>query len=515
MTSADTPWSAIIQPLSTIAVPMHGDKPFDVCVVGAGIAGLTTALLAARAGQTVLVLEAREVGHGETARSSAHLFYALDDRFLRLERLHGRRATRLAAESHAAAVDFIERLVHERHIECDFARVDGYLISAAGHRDDLLAELAATQRAGVEAEMVENVPGLPAWTGPAIRFPRQGRIDPAAYLQGLWQCCSELNVTCRQSARVVRISDGEPVAIELADGEVIRAAAVVVATNVPMNDRVLLHTKLEAYRTYAMAFRVPDQSVADLLLWDDLDPYHYVRLAHDADGDLLIVGGEDHKTGQGPHQIGLPHAHLEAWTRERFPQAGKVVHAWSGQIIEPVDGLAYIGPNPTERHVYVITGDSGHGLTHGTLGGMLVVDELRGRANAWSEVYRPSRVTIGSVAEYVGHNVNVLRQYADWLATGDYARVEDIPRGSGGIVRLGITPHAVHRRADGQVMRCSAICPHLGGLVRWNEQESTWDCPCHGSRFSRTGAVLNGPAVVGLTVIEEVEGLPPGALPVA
>jgi len=292
---------------------------------------------------------------------------------------------------------------------------------------------------------------------------------------------------------------------------VVRATAVVVASNVPINDRVLLQTKLEAYRTYVLAVRIPSGAFPDALVWDDSDPYHYLRLASDEHGDLLIVGGEDHKTGQGPAEADAPHRRLEQWLRERVPEAGEIVHAWSGQIIEPVDSLAYIGLNPGSTRVYVITGDSGNGLTHGTLGGLLVADQIGNVANTWGELYRPSRINFQATAEYAAHNANVLRQYGDWLGVVTGGSAEDVVVGEGAVVWNGIQPIAAHRDATGRLHTCSAVCPHLGGLVRWNTQEKTWDCPCHGSRFSGTGAVLNGPANTPLSPAEMVDGTPPAA----
>jgi len=502
MTPADTPWSS--HTLIPAPVPAEGDGVVDACVIGAGIAGLTTALLLARNGRSVVVVEAGTPGRGESRRTSAHLTSALDDRFLELERLHGRTGAALAAESHAAAIDFIAKLVQDQDIACDFKRVDGYLISVSGRADELQRELVAARRAGLQVQEVDQVPGVGGWTGPALAFAHQARFDPGAYLDGLARCCREAGVGFLTPARVVRVDEGEPAEVEIHDGTVIRARDVVVATNVPINDLLMLHTKLEAYRSYVIALRVPTGTFPDLLLWDDGDPYHYLRLTQDGQGDLLVVGGEDHRTGQqaeGAH----PYQVLEQWTRERFPACGPVVHAWSGQIIEPVDSLALIGRNPGDRHIHVITGDSGNGLTHGTLGGMLITDLICGRPNPWAELYRPNRLTLVAAGDYAGNAVNSMYQYRDWLVAGSTSDTDTIEPEQGAILRGLVNPEAVHRDAQGHLRRCSAICPHLGGLVRWNHQEGTWDCPCHGSRFTSHGTVLNGPAIADLSPLVEAE----------
>jgi Rieske Fe-S protein len=212
------------------------------------------------------------------------------------------------------------------------------------------------------------------------------------------------------------------------------------------------------------------------------------------DLDLLVVGGEDHKTGQEDGADARWDA-LEAWARERFPVAGRAVHRWSGQVMEPVDGLGFIGLEPGANHpVYVATGDSGNGMTHGTIAGVLLTDLLLGRASSWARLYDPGRVTLRAVGTYARENANVAAQYADWAKRGDVADVSEVAPGTGAVIVRGLHRVAVHRAADGTLTTCSAVCPHLGCVVRWNAGESSWDCPCHGSRFDARGRVVNGPA---------------------
>lgn len=239
------------------------------------------------------------------------------------------------------------------------------------------------------------------------------------------------------------------------------------------------------------------------LYWDTEDPYHYVRLADD-DGpeDTLIVGGEDHLTGQA-HDAERRYADLERWARERFPSAGAVTARWSGQVMEPADGVAFIGRAPGRRsNVFLITGDSGQGLTHGTLGGMLVTDLVAGRENPWEKIYDPSRRPLRSALELARHNLNVGMQYLDWLRSGDAASVSQIAPGTGAIIRRGAKLLAVYRDAQGTCIARSAVCTHMGGIVSFNEAEKSWDCPCHGSRFDVDGRVVNGPAARDLAPAE-------------
>jgi nitrite reductase/ring-hydroxylating ferredoxin subunit len=240
-----------------------------------------------------------------------------------------------------------------------------------------------------------------------------------------------------------------------------------------------------------------------MLIWDTEDPYHYVRLqrAEDGDSEILIVGGEDHKTGQA-NDAEERWRRLESWTRERFPMCGEVAYRWSGQVMEPVDYMGFIGRNPGDDNVYIVTGDSGQGMTHGTLAGRLITDLILGRLNAWSELYDPGRISIRTAPEYLRENLNVAEQYTDWIKRGDASSADEIAPGTGALLRQDRKIIAAYRDDEGVLHELSAVCTHLKCIVQWNAAEKSWDCPCHGSRFGVDGHVLNGPAVAGLERIE-------------
>lgn len=482
------------------------DERARVCVVGGGIAGLTVAYCAARAGLSVVLVDAAEVASGQTGRTTAHLVTALDDRYYRLEECHGAVGARLAAESNTAAIDFVERTAGGERIDCGFARVDGYLVAPPPGEVDpeklLARELGAARRAGVAGvTRIERAPVGDFEWGPALVFPNQGQFHPLRYMAGLLRACERLGVRVYGRTRVGEVRGGRDAHVTTgADGKgpAVRADAIVVATNTPINDVVAVHTKQYAYRTYAIGMELSHPLPPFLLwdgYWDGEEPYHYVRTHAAPDGrHLLIVGGEDHKTGQAD-DAEERYARLEEWARARFPRLGSGQFRWSGQVFEPYDGLAYIGRNPMDAdNVFIATGDSGTGLTHGTIAGMLIGDLLMNRPNPWESLYAPSRKSLKCAARYLRENANTAAQYADWLTHGDVPREDEIPLGEGATVGAGLRKMAVYRDPHGEVHRVWATCPHLGGLVRWNNGEKTWDCPCHGSRFDRFGAVINGPA---------------------
>ena len=487
--------------------PLAADVRTDVCVVGAGIAGLTTAYLLAHEGLSVVVLDAGGIASGQTQKTTAHLSNALDDRYVELERIRGADNARLAAASHSAAIDRIESIARKAHIACDFQRVDGYLFVPPGQPDDLLErERDSARRAGLTGvNLVPRAPLATFDTGRCLRFPRQAQFHPLNYLAGLARAVLKRGGRIHPGTRVSGVTGGEPATVETTDGPAVTCNAVVVATNTPINDRFALHTKQAPYLTYAVGAPVPAGSVTRALYWDTLEFYHYVRTQPGLAGeDVLIVGGEDHKVGQTQDQE-LRYGRLEAWARDRFPMMGPVEYRWSGMVMETLDGLAFLGRNPGDAdNVYVATGDSGMGMTHGTIAGMLLTDLILGRANPWAELYDPSRKPVrgGAWREFVAENLNVAWQYADWLTGGEASSADEIPPGRGAVVRRGLSKVAVYRDDNGRAHACSAVCPHLGCLVHWNGAEKTWDCPCHGSRFDALGQVLSGPATHGLAPVE-------------
>ena len=483
---------------------LPGNLSCDVVVVGAGITGLSVAYNALKQGLSVIVLEDGQIGSGETGRTSAHLSNALDDRYYNLEQDHGREGARLAAESHGAAIDWIEAVCEKESIACDFERVTGYLFSAQKEGlSELQKEFEAAKRAGLAVTWADQAPA--ASIGKCLAFARQAQFHPAKYLAGLAQAIVKAGGKIFTHTHVMKATGGENAVVETKNGKRVQAKHIVIATNSPINEQLPIHTKQAAYRSYVIAAAIPAGSIPHALYWDTADPYHYVRVAPSATPgeELLIVGGEDHKTGQADPQQ-MPYANLEQWARLCFPQTGQVVYEWSGQVLEPNDGLAFIGHSPLDPpNVYLCTGDSGNGLTHGTIAGLLLVDLIRGKENPWSKLYEPSRKMTSAVTEFVKENANTAAQYLDWLTPGDKTLVENMPRESGIIVRKGFKKMAVYCDKQGELCALSAVCPHLQALVVWNPEEKTWDCPAHGSRFAPRGEVVNGPAVSNLERLEK------------
>lgn len=486
---------------------LQRDAQTDVVIVGAGISGLTTAYNLLRNGKKVMVLDDGFIGSGESGRTTAHLTCALDDRYYEIENMLGKEASALAAQSHMEAIKFIENTVKLENIDCRYRTVDGYLfLHPTDKKETLEKEYAALKSAGIMADMVAEVPGIILPDGQqAIRFPGQGQFHIMEYLNGLARAIESLGGIIHTESRVAEI---DKYGVK-ANGCHIYASHIVVATNSPINNIFIMHTKQSAYRTYVVAARVEKGKLPYALWWDSGDqqskwntcPYHYVRLEEGKDCDWLIVGGEDHKTGQGDDE-GISeegrYDRLKAWTVKHFPDVESFEYHWSGQVLEPVDLMAFIGKNPGDENIFIITGDSGNGMTHGTLGGIIITDLILERENPYQKLYDPSRITWGAARYFAEENVNVAAQYFDWLGKDNVDKVSEIAIGDGAVIASGFDRYAVYRDKMGALHAHSAVCPHLGCIVQWNGDEKSWDCPCHGSRFSTDGKVLNGPAITDL-----------------
>lgn len=478
--------------------PLAGSAEADVVVVGAGIAGLSTAYELARENLSVIVVDRGAVGGGMTGRTTAHLASQFDDYYYAFIRLHGVEDARVYYESQAMAIARIEAIQREESIDCDFKRVDGYLALAPGCDARLLErERDACRRIGF-AGVDWADPPMMTLAGPALRFPGQARVHPLKYLAGLARAIEARGGRIHADTPIVDVEEkGAGVRVATKDGREVRARFAVVATNSPINDWIAIHTKQAPYRTYALAAHAPSNAIPDALYWDTLDPYHYARLQPREGGAWLIVGGEDHKTGEADDHAAR-FARLEAWMRQHFPAAGEVVHRWSGQVMEPVDSAPFIGRNHGNQRVFVATGDSGEGMTSGAVAGMLIASLIRYGEHEWAHLYRPQRASLMAARRYFSENLTAVKNYAERMGLGETTPMDAIEPGQGALVTLGGKKAAVYRDPSGRTHALSAICTHAGCVVHWNTFETCWDCPCHGSQFGVDGEPLCGPAIYPL-----------------
>ncbi len=502
-------WIDSVEPIKFS--PLTQDQKTEIVIVGGGIAGLSVAYCLIKAGKKVMVVEDGFIGSGETGRTTAHLVNALDDRYSQIERILGEEKCRVAAESHTKAIDFIEQVVREEKIDCDFRRVDGFLfLHPSDEQKTIEEEFKITNKYGIKTEKLLGVPGISTEKGNCLKFPAQAQFHPLKYLRGVCDCIVRMGGLIFTETHIKEISK---TGIQSKDFS-IQADHVVVATNSPINNLFTMHTKQFPYRTYVIGGLIPKGTLQPCLWWDTgnlkskwmNDPYHYARTqTFDEAHDLIIIGGEDHRTGQADHENieeGNRYKKLEVWARKRFPIMKEIVYQWSGQVMEPVDMLAFIGHNPGDKNIYIATGDSGNGMTYGSIAGMLITDLILGKENPWEKVYSPSRITLKATGDFLKAAVNMGAQYLDFFEAGDIKSLNELKPSQGAIFNMKGKKVAVYKDSSQELHAYSAICPHLGCVLQWNADENSFDCPCHGSRFTCEGSVVNGPAMNDLKKIE-------------
>jgi glycine/D-amino acid oxidase-like deaminating enzyme/nitrite reductase/ring-hydroxylating ferredoxin subunit len=478
----------------------------DTVIIGSGIAGLSTAYELSGQGQKVVVLDRGKIGKGMTARTTAHLSANNDDTFKTMIEKRGEKLAKDFYVSQQAAIDRIDAIQQSESIGCDFRRVDGFLFPGPQtSQKEIDDERDASKTAGMPCKIAVGLPFKGHEKTRCLRYPNQGTFHPTKYLKGLVRCIEARGGKLFADTAVVQVEeeDGE-VVVKTEDGATVRAKHAVVATNSPINDRYALHTKQAPYRTYAMALELPRGTLPDGLYWDMLDPYHYVRPHPGAAHDYLIAGGEDHKSGEAD-DAEIRYEALEAWIRNLMPDLGGVTHRWSGQVLDTIDYSAFSGRNPGSKNVYVHTGDSGQGITHGVVGSLIIASMIMQGRELWQELYGPERKTAGALSTFISENVTAVKNFAEYAAPGEVGSFDEIEPGKGAIVRQGLKKLAAYRDEKGKLHVRSAACTHLGCHLHWNSFERCWDCPCHGSQFGIDGEVLNAPAIAPLAEVDVAE----------
>lgn len=471
----------------------------DVIVVGAGITGLVTAYRLQQSGKKVMVLEKDKVAGGETAYTTAFITYVIDTDLPVLTKRFGKENAKMIWNSATEAIDYIEEIINTEKIDCDFMRVPGVNFTTTQEDVEFLQEL---QTAAIEIGYNPEFRSLQLDVDAALaelHFPDQAKFSPLKFLYSLAKICSERGVIIREDATVASYSkETERQVVELEGGEKLYSDFVVVATHNPNNGAQEVISRLTPCQTYVLTAEIPSGIFPEQLYWDTAEPYHYFRIdKSETEGKQLItLGGEDHRTGTSPEKD--PQEELEKFLISLLPEGTtyQMKYRWSGQVLESIDGIPFIGRNLRNKGQFIATGFAGDGMIFGPLSAIINTDLILGRENKWEHLYTAKRLFnipqlmkrgLEITGGLIGNRLNNLKPNSD-------ADIEKMPPGTGKVLNLQGKQVAVYKDDNGKVVRRSAVCTHQGCIVHWNQQAQSWDCGCHGSRFATSGEVMAGPA---------------------
>ncbi|MFE2261100.1 FAD-dependent oxidoreductase [Streptomyces griseosporeus] len=471
------------------------DLVVDVAVIGAGVAGLSTAWELTRAGLGVAVLEAGRVAAGVTGHTTAKLTAQHTLVYDKLRRTRGREGARLYARSQTEAIERAAGIVEELGIACAWERRSAFTFAREpGRVGELRAEARAAREAGLPASFVTETE-LPFPVAGAVEVTGQAQFHPRRYLLALVDDLIARGGQVYEGTRVTGLREGEPCRVTTEGGAVVTAKDVVVATHYPVFDRAMLFTRLSPRRELVVAGPIDAERDPGGMYITPEENTRSVRTAPYGPGQrFLVVTGEHFTPGTGDTRARF--GELAGWATRHFPDL-RITHTWATQDNDSTDTVPLVGPlHPGARHTYVATGFGGWGLSGGIMAGRLLTSLIRGEPCAWSGLYDPRRMRsqVREAPAFLKNQAKVARHFVgDRLRPG--RSVADLGPGQGAVVRVGADRLAVYRDEDGETHALSARCTHMGCLVSFNSAERAWECPCHGSRFDTDGNVVQGPAV--------------------
>lgn len=475
-------------------------QEYDVVIAGGGITGITTALLLQQAGKRCLVAEAHSLCFGTSGGTTAHLNNFFDTSYDMVQSKFGEEDAQLLAKAARQALELFQSNVATYDIDCGYAPKDAYLFALDDKQADQLDKiLKASKEVGVEVAPVDSIP-VPVEFTKAVVFHEQGQIHPARYVYALAKEFEKLGGVILQNCSVQKVKSDKKLEVETTRGT-ITAGCLVWATHIPTGLN-LMHFRCAPYRSYAMAVTLKDQAYPDALAYDLYDPYHYYRTQEVNGKTYLIAGGEDHKTAHEENTEAC-FRKLEAHVRSHF-EVDEVAFQWSSQYFEPADGLAYIGHLPgNDDKVLVATGFGGNGMTYSHIAARTLSELITKGSSDYAKLFSPDRIKpIAGFANFVKENADVIKHYAGKLFGKEKLEaLADLAAGEARVVSYEGSSLALYKDEQGALHALGSTCPHAKCTVSWNSAEKSWDCPCHGARFSIEGEVLNGPAISGLEPI--------------
>ena len=495
-----SPWQNALAGLEKQGA-LHDHTQYEVMIIGAGITGITTALLLQQQGKRCVILEGHNIGYGTTGGTTAHINTFFDSTYPEIESDFSQDAATLVAQAGKQAIEKIRSLVETHQIECDLESKTGYLFSQDQKQTKQLEEIfQASKRAGVEvSETHQN--GVPLKFQKSLAFTGQAQFHPLKYIKALAEEFVRLGGIILENTFIREIKTEDHIHIASTGNSEFKADHLVWATHVPPGVNQFSF-RCAPYRSYVLGIRLKDGAYPKDMAYDMQEPYHYFR-THKIEGeDILILGGADHKTGHSDPEAAF--AELEEYAHKIF-DIESIPYRWSSQYYVPVDGLPYIGPmNAVEENIYVATGFNGNGMTWGTISAQVICDAILDKQNPYTEIFKPSRMKpVAGFTEFIKENADVAYHFiTDRFRTKDMDSVSEIQLGEGKVIDYQGEKMAVYKDENGVITTLHPTCTHAGCTVLFNAAEKSWDCPCHGGRFDLQGKVISGPPRKDLPPVE-------------
>lgn len=476
---------------------------FDVAIIGGGITGVSTACELQRHGQKCILIEANNIGFGTSGGTTAHINTFFDTTFKEAINKFGLDNARLLVQAGREAMTVIERNVIDHNLDCDFSKRTAQLFALDDEQEKKLADIVeGAAEAGYEMSYIPDI-SYPFPFKKAVSIRGQAQFHPIKYIKALCEIFINSGGTIIENCVCEAHEEKEDqVFLETTSGS-ITARHIIYATHTPPGIN-LLHFTTAPYRSYAIAFSLKTGSYPQEPGYDLEEPYHYYR-SHMIDGrELIIAGGEDHKTGHAD-DTGVCFSNLENYCRQYF-DVDKVEYSWSSQYYEPVDGLPAIGILPgSGGRIYVATGFRGNGMVFGSLSSRILSDLILTGTSVYGQLFKPNRFKpIAGFSAFVKENASVIHDFIkDKFSMQQILSLVEIREGEGTVVKYKGTAYAAYKEQGGKIHLLKSTCPHAACEVRWNSAELSWDCPCHGSRFNINGHLLNAPATKGLERMDD------------
>lgn len=493
-------WQKTSSPYKSVNRP---DKKniYDVIIIGGGITGITTGLLLQQSGFNCLVIEAQNLCFGTTGGTTAHINTLLDTPYNTIAKNFGKENASLVASAAKEAVALIRQHIRKYAIACDYESADAYLFSTNKQQTQELEDIVqATKEAGVNMKYTKKIPLAVDFEKAAV-VTGQAKFHPVSYVYALAQAFENHGGVILQQARVTGIEENDTIAVQTNNSRYL-AKKVIHATHTPLGVN-LVHLRCQPFRSYAIAVHLRNNAYPDDLIYDMYDPYHYYRTQEINGKKYLVAGGFDHKTGKKENEESCLRE-LEEFIRKKF-NVSSIYAKWSSQFFEPADGLPYIGSLPGHGDsMYVAAGFGGNGMTYSHVAALTIRAILKNQESPYISLFNPNRIKpVAGFKHFISHNVAAAKNIISKIFPGEKIKeLEELKPGEGKVLVYEKEKLAIYKDAEGNISAVNPSCTHLQCTVSFNDTELSWDCPCHGARYSITGEVLNAPTSMPLEKIQ-------------